>query len=114
MQFNSNDSNNMLIRALEYLKMLMTFCGCISFASFIILPFITNLYIKGVYAGIAMLAIVIAVGTFLFIFSLIPKEDVDELYRMLNEELERRREELKKKKEELKSKNKDGEQNNNN
>lgn len=104
MKFESDD-NNILMQTLMYLKMQMAFCLCICCGSIVMIPIIDDLYLKGVYTGFAILSMILLLGTLSFIASLVPKEDFDEMYRQLEEELERRKEELKRRRrEELKTK----------
>ena len=105
------DDNNMLMRTFAYLKMLMTFCMCICAGSITMVPLTDDLYVKGIYVGFAILAMVIMMGTISFIVSLVPKDEFDALYRHLEEELERRREELRQKREEIKKKHKNNKNN---
>ena len=111
MRFEPDNNNNTLYRIINYLRFLIVFCMSFGFGSLFSLFIIKDLYFKGVYAGIAMFGLLIAFGTISFLMSLVPKEDIDEIYKMLEEELEKRKDELRKKKEELKNKDKkkDGE-----
>ena len=97
MRFEPENDNNILFRIVNYLNSLSLFCLCIGLGSLIATLFINDDYTKGLYTGVSAIAVIIFAGTLSFLMSLIPKDDIDEIYKMLEEELNRHKEEKKKK-----------------
>lgn len=97
MRFEPENNNNILFRIVNYLKSLSLFCLCIGLGSLIAILFINDDYTRGLYIGVSAIAAIIFAGTLSFLMSLIPQDDIDEIYKMLEEELNRHKEEKKKK-----------------
>lgn len=106
MRLGPEDSNT-IVRIMNYLKFLIVFCLSFGLGGWFAVIVNNDLYIKGLYAGMSMFGLIIAFGTISFLMSLVSKDDIDAIYKMLEEELEKRREELKKNQQEKKNKKKD-------